>query len=106
MTHTKGKWEVENDKIFQQWNNKRIVLAETKIPLWHENHIKGAEEQEANAHRIVHCINVHDELLSWARIGLGYSRMLQNMSIDFDEEESKLLDNYEQAIKHAEVSNG
>ena len=100
MSHTKGKWEVGG----KNGHGERIIRGEHLeiCTCWHHCITSLEEEMDANAHRIVHCVNVHDELLSWARIGLGYSRMLQDMSIDFDEEESKLLDNYEQAIKHAE----
>ena len=77
MTHTKGKWEVDiRTGCFAIYTGEHInCLAGVeksaivyqngrgKLSRKYDGYKLLTKEQIANAHRIVHCVNVHDEML-------------------------------------------
>lgn len=61
MGHTKGKWELEKyckSVIVCNSGNGGVLICQTK---W--SSILSTKEMEANAERIVKCVNSHDELM-------------------------------------------
>ena len=50
--HTKGPWKIIDGIVVKEWNNTNVVLARPCYPLWHENKLKGQEEQMSNARLI------------------------------------------------------
>ena len=109
MTHTKGKWEVDiRTGCFAIYTGEHInCLAGVKesaivyqngrgkLSRKYDGYKLLTKEQIANANRIVHCVNVHDEMLE--ELKTIYAKLL---SMDVEESESMIM--LEQVIKHVE----
>ena len=97
MSHTKGKWEAGKftrglDEVFYHIACKRILIAS----------MERRENTEANAKRIVHCVNNFDEMLralEAAQTAIYDALHAGNLSRAYHD---CVMDKIEQAIKHAE----
>jgi len=116
MTHTKGKWEVDiRTGCFAIYTGEHInCLAGVKesaivyqngrgkLSRKYDGYKLLTKEQIANANRIVHCVNVHDEMLEALK---NVVSLLNNSKPEYPEYISQFTiekEKLEQAIKHAE----
>ena len=63
--HTPTPWRYHSGQIVKDWPTQgHVLLAETRIPRWHEDRIKGVEEAGANARYIIEAVNEREALLA------------------------------------------